>query len=246
MTDVVRRRKLPLILLLLLTALLTLLAWMLARDSAPPAPAHAPAQIAQTEQPSRAEPGAAELPPPTQIDPAAHTHAHDDAPENQPVMDAEKERKMQELGYLLPPEYHDKDLFTLQALAKNGDVWALVHLGERYYFDIGVRADHPERRAALDYPKLAKEAFREALARGHRHSAAILAEVHLLEKNPVDAYAWNLIAEKQGDDISVDWFRRTRDYQDLAVADREKAVARAQELEREISELRGRIFPGQS
>ncbi len=249
MTEAVRHRRI-LMLFVLALLLLALLLWWMRRDHAADTPMPAPPAVAETTAAAAPLPGPSvieHLPGDTAAGPlSADAHVHDEAPENLPVMDAEKERKMQELGYLLPPEYHDKDLFTLQALAKNGDIWALVHLGERYYFDIGVRADHPDRRAALDYPKLAKDAFREALARGHRHSAAILAEVHLLEKNSVDAYAWILIAEKQGDDISVDWFRRTKDFQNLASTERAKAEARAQELEREISELRGRIFPGQS
>ena len=44
--------------------------------------------------------------------------------------EAERTKKLQELGYMLPPEYYSKDLKTLRRMAKAGDAFAMMHIGE--------------------------------------------------------------------------------------------------------------------
>ncbi|MBU6951087.1 hypothetical protein [Hahella sp. HN01] len=130
---------------------------------------------------------------------------------------------LEDMGYLIPPELHSYDLTTLESLATQGDTNAMVHLGERYLYFIKDNPRHPDFRKDVNYPALAKSYFGEALKRGHKHAAAILSEAYFSEDRMVEAYAWNIVAEKLGDQLSVDWFRSTDKYQTLS--DEQKAQA---------------------
>jgi hypothetical protein len=117
---------------------------------------------------------------------------------------------MAALGYMVPPDYYGKDLKTLRQLAKGGDAYAMVHLGEKYYFELNGNKSNPEYENGTDYPAAAKESFKLALAAGNIRSAGIISELYLQENNAVEAYAWHIVSEKMGDSISADWFRGTR------------------------------------
>ncbi|WP_137936910.1 hypothetical protein [Chitinivorax sp. B] len=152
-----------------------------------------------------------------------------------------QKQQMEKLGYLIPPEYYQMELSALRELAEKGDTFALVHLGERYYFDIKKRQSGPDFEAGVDYTQLAIKSLAEALARGNAHSAAMISEIYLVENKPVEATAWNLIAERMGDQLSVDWFRRTKDYQQLSANDRRTAAQQAEQLQQALEQQRASL-----
>ena len=47
-----------------------------------------------------------------------------------------RRKKMAALGYMVPTDYYTKDLKTLRQLAQAGDAYAMVHLGEKYAFEL--------------------------------------------------------------------------------------------------------------
>lgn len=161
------------------------------------------------------------------------------APEPEVISAAETARrqKMEKLGYMLPPDYYRKDLASLKKLAKSGDGFAMMHLGERYYFELNGQPQHPDYDARLDYRELARQEFMASLVAGKVRPAGIISELYLQEHNVVDAYAWHLLSDKLGDSISADWFRRTRDYQALTDNDKQLAQVRLNEIQQRLNQL---------
>lgn len=161
------------------------------------------------------------------------------APEAEVISAAEAARrqKMEKLGYMLPPDYYRKDLASLKKLAQAGDGFAMMHLGERYYFELNGQPQHPDYDAKLDYRELARQEFMASLVAGKVRPAGIISELYLQEHNVVDAYAWHLLSDKLGDSISADWFRRTRDYQTLTENDKQLALTRLTEIQNRLNQL---------
>nr|WP_315468578.1 hypothetical protein [uncultured Undibacterium sp.] len=148
--------------------------------------------------------------------------------------EAERTKKLQELGYMLPPEYYSKDLKTLRRMAKAGDAFAMMHIGEKYYFEIQGQSQHPDFDKNMDYAKAAKQSFQDALAAGNIRSAGIIAELYFQEKNPTEAYAWHLVSDQLGDSISADWFRRTEMAMQASDALKQAAAERATQILAEL------------
>lgn len=157
-------------------------------------------------------------------------------PEKEIVSDGElaRRKKMIALGYMVPTDYYSKDVKTLKQLAKAGDAYAMVHLGEKYYFELNGQIANPEFERGLDYPVAAKQAFKDALVAGNVRSAGIIAEIYFQEKNPTEAYAWHLVSDQLGDDISAEWFRRTDMAKQASPEIRQAAAIRAAQILREL------------
>jgi hypothetical protein len=139
--------------------------------------------------------------------------------------EAARRKKMEALGYMVPADYLTKDLQSLKKLAKSGDAYAMVHLGEKYYFELNKNPENPDYDPQTDYANQAKSTFKDALVAGNIRSAGIIAELYLQENNLVDAYAWHLISDRLGDSISADWFRTTKVYTEAS--DQLKQAAKA-------------------
>ncbi|WP_395005457.1 hypothetical protein [Undibacterium sp.] len=148
--------------------------------------------------------------------------------------EAERTKKLQELGYMLPPEYYSKDLKTLRRMAKAGDAFAMMHIGEKYYFEMQGQTQHPDFEKNMDYAKAAKQSFQDALAAGNIRSAGIIAELYFQEKNPTEAYAWHLVSDQLGDSISAEWFRRTEMAMQASDAVKQAAATRAAQILAEL------------
>ncbi len=155
-------------------------------------------------------------------------------PEIIPPAEAARRKKMIELGYMVPTEYYSKDLKTLRQMAKAGDAYAMVHIGEKYYFEMQGQLTHPEFDRNLDYPNAAKQSFKDALVAGNIRSAGIIAEVYYQEKNVTEAYAWHLVSDQLGDNISAEWFRRTDMAQQASAEVKQAAAARAAQIIEEL------------
>lgn len=141
--------------------------------------------------------------------------------------EAARRKKLEKLGYMLPPEYYTKDLKTLRKMAQAGDAYAMMHIGEKYYFEIQGQINHPEYEQGIDYKKSAKEIFQEALIAGNIRSAGIIAELFYQEGNVVEAAAWFIVAAQLGDDISAEWFSRTQMSMQATAEIRNAAASRA-------------------
>lgn len=137
---------------------------------------------------------------------------------------------LRKLGYHIDQRYYQMSLADLRQAANGGDRQALTHLAERYLFALDGKPQDPEHEPGYPYREAAREALRQAYVRGNLHAAAIISESYLLEKRPLDAAAWNLVARRAGDTLSADWFVGTKDYQQLNESQRSEANRMAESL----------------
>ncbi|MFC7419393.1 hypothetical protein ACFQNF_05820 [Iodobacter arcticus] len=151
--------------------------------------------------------------------------------------EAARRKKMEALGYMVPADYLTRDLQSLKKMAKSGDAYAMVHLGEKYYFELNKNPENPDYNPQTDYANQAKSTFKDALVAGNIRSAGIISELYLQENTLVDAYAWHLISDRLGDSISADWFRSTKVYTEASEQLKQAAKAKLPVL---IAELDGR------
>ena len=167
---------------------------------------------------------------------ASGTPAPDIQPDS-PQQRAEAEA-LRKLGYHIDQRYYLMGLAELRQAAAGGDTQALTHLAERYLFALDGKPQDPEHEPGYPYREAAREALRQAYVRGNLHAAAIISESYLLEKRPLDAAAWNLVARRSGDTLSADWFLGTKDYQQLNESQRAEAGRMAQSLWAELEAKR--------
>ena len=125
---------------------------------------------------------------------------------------AERQRKQQlrQLGYAIDERLYRPPLAELRKLAAAGNVQALTHLAERYLFELDGKPQRPDFEPGTRYREEARAALQQAYQLGNRHAAAMISESYLLEKQPLEAAAWNLVARRAGDALSADWFLTTR------------------------------------
>lgn len=147
--------------------------------------------------------------------------------------DLKANEQLKKLGYLIDERYYKMSLAELRESAGRRDAQALTHLAERYLFELDGRPG-PEHQPGFPYREAAREALRQAFQLGNAHAAAMVSESWLLERRPVEAAAWNLVARRAGDQLSADWFIRTEDYQQLSAAQRADAAQRAETLWRQL------------
>jgi hypothetical protein len=172
--------------------------------------------------------------------PGAQASAPLPEPEIVSPEEAARRKKMEKLGYMVPPDYYTKNLDSLRQLAQRGDAFALVHLGEKYYFELNGQRSNPEFDPAMNYPDAAKKSFSEALAVGNIRSAGIISEIYLQENNAVDAYAWHLLSKQLGDSISAEWFEKTKLFASLSEQQKQQAQAKIPTLINNINDLSSR------
>ncbi|MFZ6748644.1 hypothetical protein [Undibacterium sp. Ren11W] len=152
--------------------------------------------------------------------------------------EAARRKKMEQLGYMVPPDYYTKDLKTLRKMAKAGDAFAMVHIGEKYAFELNGQKDHPEFEPDMNYPDAAKQAFKQALVAGNIRSAGIISELYFNENNALESYAWHIVSEQMGDSISADWFRLNDMSKNASPELKTTAAARARQIVAELDLLR--------
>lgn len=171
----------------------------------------------------------------------ASTEAADALPAAPPELSPEDKainENLRRLGYQIHERYYQMPLTQLRQAAAAKDVQALTHLAERYLFALDGKPKEPEHEPGFPYREAARTALTEAYLRGNLHAAAMISETYLLEKRPLDAAAWNLIARRSGDELSADWFLRTQDYQQLGEAGRQEAAQKAEALWAQLEQSR--------
>ena len=63
-------------------------------------------------------------------------------------------------------------------MTRRGDAFAMVHLGEKYNFELNGNTSNPDYDSKTDYPSAAKQSFKQALAAGNIRSAGIISELY--------------------------------------------------------------------
>ncbi len=152
------------------------------------------------------------------------------APAPLPPAEVAANEALRQLGYYIDQRYYRMDVASLRKAAAGNDVQALTHLAERYMFELDGHPQAPGFEPGFPYLQAARDALQAAYALGNLHAAAMLSESFLVEKRPIDAAAWNLIAQRSGDKLSAEWFQRTEDYQRMTGEQRTKASLMADGL----------------
>lgn len=154
---------------------------------------------------------------------------------------AERQRKQQlrQLGYAIDERLYRLPLAELRKLAAAGNVQALTHLAERYLFELDGKPQRPDFEPGTRYREEARAALQQAYQLGNRHAAAMISESYLLEKQPLEAAAWNLVARRAGDALSADWFLTTKDYRQLDAGQKAAAAVRAEQIWRDLQPGKG-------
>lgn len=153
-----------------------------------------------------------------------------------PESKAERQRKqaLRQLGYAIDERFYRMSLADLRKLAAAGNVQALTHLAERYLFELDGKPQRPGFEPEMRYREEARAALQQAYRLGNRHAAAMISESYLLERQPLEAAAWNLVARRAGDALSADWFLTTKDYRQLNAGQKAAAAERAEQIWREL------------
>lgn len=114
------------------------------------------------------------------------------APEAEDEISA-RDRRMRQAGYATPERYHHLAPPELVAMAKSGDINAMLQLGERYYYE-NLEKMSP---GASPYPgsgaDIGKRYFIDAVNAGHHGAAPAISRLYAQEGNPISAYAWELV-----------------------------------------------------
>lgn len=153
-----------------------------------------------------------------------------------PESQTERQRKqaLRQLGYVIDERFYRMPLAELRKLAAAGNVQALTHLAERYLFELDGKPQRPGFEPEMRYREEARAALQQAYRLGNRHAAAMISESYLLERQPLEAAAWNLVARRAGDTLSADWFLTTKDYRQLNAGQKAAATERAEQIWREL------------
>jgi hypothetical protein len=134
----------------------------------------------------------------------------------QPAHIRARQKKMESLGYGAPPEYYEMDLKTLKKLAKQHDGYAMLQLAEQYYNEANLIYSDPEFPKNEDPKAVAKQYLSDAFGTGFSRAASVLAKHYFDENDPVEAYAWRLVAEKVGDSENPVWGGNTNQFTNLS------------------------------
>ena len=98
-------------------------------------------------------------------------------------------------GYGTPAEYYYLPLTKLKELASNGDIFALLQLGQQYWDEPDAIASEAGFDTSAPPSKLAVEYLSRAVMAGATQPALTLA-TRLAVSEPAESYAWALFAEK--------------------------------------------------
>lgn len=142
---------------------------------------------------------------------------------------AQRRAKMAAGRYPTPPEYDAMGLAQLQALAKQGDTFAMVQLGEQFSSERAALENDPALQIDANPNQLARDYFTLAIGRGYTQLPSMLANAALEKGDVADAYAWHLVAEKYNDTGAAFQQRKTALAQ-LDHGQRQAALKRYEQL----------------
>jgi len=136
-----------------------------------------------------------------------------------PELVSKRKQRMLKAGYFTPEEYFDMPLTELNRLAKKQDIFALLQLAERYYFEHqelqyedGYDFEHTPTAIGLAY-------FTKAAELGHGGVLPSLIKLEQESGDAASAYAWYLFAGKVAQPLGEKF-----DWSTLTEQDRKRAL----------------------
>lgn len=141
---------------------------------------------------------------------------------------AKRRKKMMSKGYGTPEKYDEMSLLTLKDLAAQGDIYAMLQVGERLNSEDGslTQANRKSKEGTIDPKIISKQYFTDALNSGHLGVTAVVIEQNLAEGDLVEAYAWQLVSEKLG--VNKDNILTKHAFSNLPQEDQVKSRSRAE------------------
>lgn len=153
-----------------------------------------------------------------------------------PTLEQRKSRTKQALdkaGLHTPERYYDLGLKSLRALAERGDIYAALQLGTQYLFLNEAIEYDPDYDFSKNPTQEAAKYFTKTALMGSSSSMLMLA-TKLAPVNPVDGYAWKILAEQLTDEGTREFFQKNQFDFNLSAADMQKALQRSEELKRQL------------
>jgi len=132
--------------------------------------------------------------------------------------------KMEAFRYQTPPAYDVMDLKTLTNLARQGDVNAMVQLGEQYGSEQDELQQDPYYDIKVDPNATSRRYFQGAIREGYTHLAAVMSRKSFDKDDLVDAYAWNILAERMNDKSNGNFYRERQSFDRMTQAQKDAAA----------------------
>ncbi|AKU21644.1 hypothetical protein [Massilia sp. NR 4-1] len=183
-----------------MAAALLYFAWPAEQSSVPAAPA-APISTAAAPAGKAAAPAVPLVPASPDSPSWARSPFGRAAPlaESRPRAIERRKERMKEGGYYTPEAYFTLPLKELQKRAKAGDIYALLQLGQQYYYEGPALLEEDGYKLDEDPRFVGKRHFADAAVGGHGQMPAVLTQLYAAEGDMVNAYAWRLFGEQLGE-----------------------------------------------
>lgn len=147
------------------------------------------------------------------------------AAEDLPRQIERRKELMKQGGYSTPDEYFTLPLRELQRRAKAGDLYALLQLGQQYYYEPDTLLAEDGFDPGADARAAGRRHFSDAAIGGHGQMPAVLMQLYAAEGDIVSAYAWQLFGEQMGEK-----YKTGPDIRMLSAMDRNNAKLQAERL----------------
>ena len=135
----------------------------------------------------------------------------------------ERAKRMAQGKYSTPEEYFTKGIKELTILAEEGDVYAMLQLGEQYSSELTNLTNNFSPAAYQNPNERANQYFEQALLAGFTHGAAVIAYKESQNNHFVDAYAWDRVAQALNDPDRNAMYDSAQIFSGLSDADKELA-----------------------
>ncbi|GJI88049.1 hypothetical protein RugamoR1_12120 [Rugamonas sp. R1(2021)] len=151
-------------------------------------------------------------------------------PPDQTEITKKRRARMAADGILTPEKYFSMSLKELNALGKAGDTLASLQLAERYWNDPAVLVYDPEMDTSKNPREIALEFYIRAVRGGAGKITAVIAKRMVDDGNLVEGAAWDMLAQRFGQDKNEETFTRNLTFSKLTYAQLGEAQKRAAEI----------------
>lgn len=130
------------------------------------------------------------------------------------------------MGLRTPDRYYNMGYKALKKLADNGDIYANIQLGTQYLFTGTALEYDPDFDITVNPKVGAFKAFSNAAQMGST-AAMVMLSTKLADTDPVDAYAWKLLANRLASETQREFYQQNSFEFHLSNEELAKANARS-------------------
>lgn len=155
-----------------------------------------------------------------------------------------RHEKMKALGYETPDKYYQMSLAQLQALAQEGDPYAMLQLAEQYYSEVEFIKGDPGFERDAKPKDVAMKYFEGAFLSGYVRVSAVVSMQMAAENKLVDAYAWQLLAQRYNDHTNDKVYGQYGTFATMSAMDKAAAQAKFDAMWQRILARAEAMHPG--